>query len=76
MSPRKSREKKVSEPVLLDQGGRLMPVDPIGSINAPLEELVRRKAYELYEQRGGMEGHALEDWVNAESHVRRVLKTE
>jgi len=28
--------------------------------------LIARKAYELYEQRGHIDGHALEDWLKAE----------
>ncbi len=31
-----------------------------------LEELIRFRAYELYEQRGGQHGHDLEDWLQAE----------
>lgn len=31
---------------------------------------IQRKAYELYEQRGGDNGSQLEDWVKAESFVR------
>jgi hypothetical protein len=34
-----------------------------------LEEEVRRRAYELYEQRGKEEGHDLEDWLQAESEL-------
>jgi YHS domain-containing protein len=43
-------------------------MDPI---HAPREELVRRKAYELYELKGKTEGHAVEDWVEAESKIER-----
>jgi len=32
-------------------------------------EQVRRRAYELYEQRGKEDGHDLEDWLQAESEV-------
>ena len=31
--------------------------------------LIAQRAYELYEQRGRQEGRALEDWLNAESHL-------
>jgi len=34
---------------------------------ADLEEEVRRRAFELYEQRGRENGHDLEDWLQAES---------
>ncbi len=34
-----------------------------------LQEQIRRRAYELYEQRGRNDGHELEDWLQAESEV-------
>jgi len=33
------------------------------------EERIRRRAYELYEQRGKREGHALDDWLQAEAEL-------
>ena len=33
------------------------------------EENVRARAYELYEVRGRIEGHAEEDWLQAEGEV-------
>lgn len=33
------------------------------------EDLIRRCAYELWEQRGREDGHELEDWLQAESEV-------
>ena len=40
-------------------------------LNSPLEieEAVRRRAYEFYEQRGYVEGHDVEDWLLAEQEV-------
>lgn len=46
-----------------------MPIDPVDPIHASREELVRRKAYNLYEQRGKTEGRAIEDWLQAESQI-------
>ena len=63
------KQKKKNYPVLPDQSGRLMAVDPLGT-NAPPEEVVRRKAYEIYEQRGRQEGRALQDWLQAEGEVK------
>ncbi len=68
------------DPVRPDQSGRMMPVDPMGT-NAPREEVVRRKAYEIYEKRGREQGNALQHWLEAESitddkdggHVMRDL---
>ena len=34
-----------------------------------IEESIRRRAYELYEQRGRIEGFALDDWLQAEGEV-------
>jgi len=34
-----------------------------------LQEQIRRRAYELYEQRGRYDGHELDDWLQAKSEV-------
>ena len=34
-----------------------------------LQEQVRRRAHEVYEQRGREEGHGLDDWLQAEAEV-------
>ena len=34
-----------------------------------MEQIVRRRAYELYEQRGREHGHAQEDWLQAEAEI-------
>lgn len=39
------------------------------STTGEVENIIRRRAYELYEQRGGMDGFALEDWTQAEAEV-------
>ena len=33
------------------------------------EEIIRMRAYQLFEQRGGQHGHDLEDWLQAEAEV-------
>ena len=40
-----------------------------------LEERIRVRAYQLYEQRGKRDGHALDDWLEAEAELtdRRSL---
>jgi len=35
----------------------------------PHDELIRLRAYELYEQRGREEGYELDDWLQAEIEV-------
>ncbi len=37
-----------------------------------LQEQIRRRAYELYEQRGKEDGHELDDWLQAESEITRT----
>jgi hypothetical protein len=34
-------------------------------------EMIRKKAYELYEKRGKKPGHAMDDWLEAERIVRQ-----
>jgi Protein of unknown function (DUF2934) len=36
-----------------------------------LQEQIRCRAYELYEQRGRDDGHELDDWLQAEAEVTR-----
>jgi hypothetical protein len=54
---------------------------PQKTISLPTEsmsgqEQIRRRAYELYEQRGREDGHELSDWVQAESEVtQQITKT-
>ena len=35
----------------------------------PLEERIRRRAYELYVERGNQSGSELDDWTQAEEEV-------
>ncbi len=35
----------------------------------PTEELIRVRAYQLYEERGCEKGHDLDDWLRAESEI-------
>jgi hypothetical protein len=37
-----------------------------------LNEEIRHRAYDLYEQRGREDGHDLDDWLRAESEMTRV----
>ena len=52
------------------------PESGSGSENGK-RHLIAMKAYELYEQRGRMDGHDLDDWFNAEAIVKsRTNETE
>jgi hypothetical protein len=39
--------------------------------SAGLDEEIRRRAYEIYHERGGQGGTADEDWYRAEAEVRQ-----
>ena len=40
-----------------------------------VRELIAKKAYELYEQRGRQAAHDVEDWLQAEELVRKEMNT-
>ncbi len=59
----------IVDPVLPDQGGRMMQADP-GNVIPSREEDIRRRAFAIYESRGKQDGNALDDWLTAESIIK------
>ena len=47
----------------------LRATNPTTESTSDLQEHIRRRAYELYEQRGRNGGHDLNDWLQAESEM-------
>ncbi len=45
--------------------------EPVKSVD--VTALISQRAYELYVQRGGQDGHAVEDWLQAEREIRKDL---
>ena len=43
-----------------------------GPIN--IQEQIRNRAYELYEQRGSEDGRELDDWLQAEAEVTQSME--
>jgi DUF2934 family protein len=39
-----------------------------------IQDQIRQRAYELYEERGKEDGHELDDWLQAESEVTGKAK--
>ena len=39
-----------------------------------IENRIRDRAYQLYEQRGSVDGFALEDWFQAEAEILKAQK--
>lgn len=50
-------------------GGLDEAVQSIGRNLQGIEERIRTRAYQLYEQRGNRGGSAVEDWLQAESEI-------
>ena len=42
--------------------------------SSDIENRIRDRAYQLYEQRGSLDGFALDDWLQAEAEVLRAQK--
>jgi len=42
---------------------------PSAKEQSNLEEPIRCRAYELYEERGRQDGHDLDDWLRAEAEI-------
>ena len=42
--------------------------------SSDIENHIRGRAYQLYEQRGSIDGFALDDWFQAEAEVLRAQK--
>ena len=40
-----------------------------------LEDQIRQRAYELYEERGREDGHELEDWLRAKEEITKKYRT-
>ncbi len=50
--------------------------DTSGSHPGCVSELIQKRAYEFFEQRGRLPGHDLDDWLQAERQVKRHLGIE
>jgi Protein of unknown function (DUF2934) len=45
----------------------------VSVVNPPREEAIKRRAYEIYLERGEQPGHELEDWLQAEREFKGVM---
>ena len=50
------------------------PRSPKHAHSSNIEERIRLRAYELYEQRGGTDDFALDDWLQAECEILGAQK--
>jgi len=51
------------------------PTIDTGLRSPELEEQIRARAYEIYEQRGRGEGHNMDDWLQAEAELTGKSET-
>ena len=68
-------KKAISNVASIESGSKARPepekISPAGSQNvASLEERIRARAYELYQERGYLDGSADQDWQRAEEELR------
>ena len=50
--------------------------NPRNSVGTLPEEDIRRRAYEIYLERGGQPGSALDDWLRAEKELEEWARNE
>ena len=48
----------------------LAPKSDEPTVMIPIEQQIRQRPYELYEQRGRTGGHGLDDWLQAEYEIK------
>ena len=53
---------------------QIMPSDE--SIRERIKEQVQRRAYEIYQQRGGQGGSEMTDWLQAEAELLREAEEQ
>jgi hypothetical protein len=79
------KEKKKSDKVLAEtpepaSSTRRMAQDLTGDYESEgqndLRELIARRAYEFYEERGRSDGDDINDWLRAEAEVKSTLRPE
>ena len=50
--------------------------NPRNSVGTLPEEDIRRRAYEIYLERGGQPGSALDDWLQAERELKQLARNQ
>ncbi len=63
MSSTASSPRKLSSPTQSNE------IRHKGPVSLDADEQIRRRAYELYQLRGSVDGYAMEDWLQAEAEI-------
>jgi len=70
------RAESAIEPTSARSSLKLLETDPFFERLEKLQDEIARRAYELFAGNGFTHGHALEDWVRAESEVLQPVPVE
>jgi hypothetical protein len=80
-TPRRRRKDHPLNPVVgtlvtvpIATGEIASPVDKVEA--TPTEDEIARRAYQLYEARGGAHGRDLDDWLQAERELRQRMRLD
>jgi hypothetical protein len=68
----KNTEPKPRQPPPKPKGSAERTSQAPVSGSGELEEQIRRRAYEIYLSRGTQDGHADDDWLQAEQEIRGI----
>ena len=66
----KPNRKRISEIQAASTQAKTGEVSPV---NSARDEEIRRRAYEIYRERGDQPGRELDDWLQAERQLERVM---
>ena len=72
---KKTPNKSLKGPIPIDSGTSASQTAPT-SEHPGIDEEIRRRAYELYEERGRQDGFDEQDWARAESEILIKYKRE
>jgi len=53
----------------------MRPTAPLNARPSELQQQIRLRAFELFEQRGKKHGHDMDDWLRAEAEITRKRRT-
>ena len=82
MKETKKSEKSLAETPETSQASSMRRKAPAPAENydtdgqIDLREMIARRAYEIYEERGGSHGDDLNDWLRAEAEVKSAMRSE
>ena len=68
-APKRQRQSRKAVEVSLNGGESANGMTPVCNGNSPSFEQIQRRAYELFEARGGNHGHDWADWFSAEREL-------